>query len=92
MKKLAIALAVTALAASPALAKSKQQQKSAAAPQADSYNTQSDEAYAYAPQNGATNAPGMRPGVYQYGVYQGWDPDPNIRFQLLRVPNGQNVD
>lgn len=91
MKKLAIALAITALAASPALAKSKQQQKSAAL-QADSYTTQSEDAYAYAPANGASNAPGMRPGVYQYGVYQGWDPDPNIRFQLLRVPNGQNVD
>jgi len=23
-------------------------------------------------------------GVYQFGVYQGWDPDPSIRFQLSR--------
>jgi len=85
MKKLAIALTITALAFSPALAKTKQQQKSIA--------PQGDEAYAYAPDNGATPMPGQfTPGVYQFGVYQGWDPDPSIRFQLMRVPNGQNVD
>ena len=30
---------------------------------------------------------GCAPPVYQYGRYIGQDPDPNIRFQLLRDPN-----
>ena len=29
---------------------------------------------------------GCSPAVYQYGQYVGQDPDPNIRFQLLRDP------
>lgn len=28
------------------------------------------------------------PGLYNNGDYVGWDPDPNIRFQLLRDPKG----
>jgi hypothetical protein len=29
---------------------------------------------------------GCAPAVYQFGEYVGQDPDPNIRFQLLRDP------
>jgi hypothetical protein len=92
MKKLSIALAIVALAVSPAFAKTKQQQKSMA-PQGDISKAQSEDANAYALENGAYAGPsGLTPGVYQFGVYQGWDPDPSIRFELMRVPNGQNVD
>jgi hypothetical protein len=84
MKKLAIAFAITALAVSPALAKTKHQQK-------DLTQTTSDPpgeaAYAYAP----GDQPQMQGrsatiSVYAYGRYQGADPDPNIRFQLFRDP------
>jgi hypothetical protein len=27
------------------------------------------------------------PAVISFDQYRGWDPDPNIRFQLLRDPN-----
>jgi hypothetical protein len=30
------------------------------------------------------------PAVYSNGQYAGWDPDPNIRFQLERDPGAQN--
>ena len=29
------------------------------------------------------------PAVYSNGQYAGWDPDPNIRFQLMRDPGAQ---
>ena len=29
------------------------------------------------------------PGVFSNGQYAGWDPDPNIRFQLLRDAGAQ---
>jgi hypothetical protein len=29
------------------------------------------------------------PAVYSNGEYAGWDPDPNIRFQLMRDPGAQ---
>lgn len=32
------------------------------------------------------------PAVYSNGQYAGWDPDPNIRFQLQRDPGAQNGD
>jgi hypothetical protein len=32
------------------------------------------------------------PGVYSNGQYAGWDPDPNIRFQLMRDPGAQAGD
>jgi len=41
--------------------------------------------YAAAPESGAIAATG---GLYENGDYVGWDPDPNIRFQLLRDPKG----
>jgi hypothetical protein len=44
------------------------------------------QAYAYAPgYNGSAGASYPNP-VYAYGQYQGADPDPNIRLQLLRDP------
>lgn len=45
------------------------------------YGAGSD-AYAFAPDGTA----GPQPGVYSFGKYRGWDPDPNIRLQLLRDP------
>lgn len=30
------------------------------------------------------------PAVYSNGQYAGWDPDPNIRFQLMRDPGAQD--
>ena len=30
------------------------------------------------------------PAVFSNGQYAGWDPDPNIRFQLERDPGAQN--
>ncbi len=84
MKKLAIALAITVLAASPAFAKSKH-------PQKDMTQTVGDpaDAYAYVPAN--QSQPRLRgedtpQSVYAFGLYQGADPDPFIRQQLLRDP------
>ncbi len=36
--------------------------------------------------NPAPQPNGCSPPVYQYNQYVGQDPDPNIRFQLLRDP------
>lgn len=38
------------------------------------------------PGNHAPQPNGCAPPVYQYDRYIGQDPDPNIRFQLLRDP------
>ena len=82
MKKLLLATAaLTALAATPAFAKT---HHSATTMSADP----ADEAYAAAPASGVT---AQGPGIYAYGKYAGWDPDPNIRFQLLRDP-GDLID
>lgn len=40
-------------------------------------------AYAAVPERTVTTR-----GLYENGDYVGWDPDPNIRFQLLRDPKG----
>lgn len=40
-------------------------------------------AYAAVPESGMS-----RLGLYENGDYVGWDPDANIRFQLLRDPKG----
>ena len=42
-------------------------------------------AYAAVPGTGAI---ATTRSLYQNGDYVGWDPDPNIRFQLLRDPKG----
>ncbi|AXK83392.1 hypothetical protein DW352_24435 [Pseudolabrys taiwanensis] len=38
------------------------------------------------PGNHGPQPNGCAPPVYQYGRYIGQDPDPNIRFQLMRDP------
>jgi hypothetical protein len=82
MKKLLLAtVALTALAASPAFART---HHSATPMSADP----ADESYAAAPASGVT---AQGPAVYAFGQYAGWDPDPNIRFQLLRDP-GDLID
>ena len=75
MKKiLLVTAALTALAATPAFAKTHHSAKPMSADPAD-------ESYAAAPASGVT---AQGPAVYSFGHYAGWDPDPNIRFQLMR--------
>ena len=83
MKKLAIALAMAALAAAPASAKDKHPQKGGMQTTGD----QANDAYAYAPGDQA-QLPGQDTpqSVYAFGRYQGADPDSFIRLQLLRDP------
>lgn len=96
MKKLMIGLALTAMAAAPALADSysagTKRDKTASGPQASQSRMvtgsaavrSGSDAYAYEPAPGEIFvAPGA---VFANGEYQGVDPDPNIRLQLLRDP------
>lgn len=73
MKKLMMGIALTAIAASPALANSIHARAG--------YGPAND-AYAYAPGLISSN----RGPVFEYGKYQGNDPDPFIRQQLQRDP------
>ena len=80
MKKLAIgaSLVLAALAASPSFAATRHS------------NAAADEAYASVNNEPITAEGGLtvrEPAVIANDVYRGWDPDPNIRFQLLRDPN-----
>jgi len=45
-------------------------------------------AYAAAPGAVVVDVMPRMPGMYNHGDYVGWDPDPNIRFQLWRDPKG----
>jgi hypothetical protein len=81
MKKLVIALALVSLAASPALAKKYHKRVIA-----DPAYQAADQAYAYAPDHTYDASPGISQPVYAFGQYQGADPDPFIRLQLLRDP------
>ena len=84
MKKLAIALAITTLAITPAFAKSKHSQKSTTQTTGDPSGS---DAYAYAPADQSQmRGHDVSQTVYAFGQYQGADPDPNIRLQLLRDP------
>ena len=91
MKKLMIGLALTAMAASPALAAGKYHRATASEAQASdnaivtgSTMPAGADAYAYAPDTTyMAPAPGA---VFVQGEYQGADPDPLIRLQLLRDP------
>jgi hypothetical protein len=80
MKKFVIgASLILAMAATPALAKSRAQ-------------VTADQAYAASTANEPVTADesGLTtrgPAVISFDQYRGWDPDPNIRFQLLRDPN-----
>ncbi len=80
MKKLVTAFALATLIATPAFAKTKYPRQ-AAAPQAVGSAAQSGYG-AYAAANGVGTPYG--PAVISYGAYAGWDPDPNIRAQLVR--------
>ncbi len=70
MKKLATALALATLIASPALAKTHRQLQNEAA-----------QSYAAAPAAYVTPRTGA---IVDHGQYVGRDPDPSIRAQLLR--------
>ena len=70
---------ILAMAATPVLAKTRSQ-------------VTADQAYAAAAANEPVTADesGLTtkgPAVISADQYRGWDPDPNIRFQLLRDPN-----
>jgi hypothetical protein len=83
MKKFVIAsaLAVAAFSATPTFA-------------ATTHHTRVQATQAY-PEAYDANASADRdltvggPAVYSNGEYAGWDPDPNIRFQLMRDPGAQ---
>lgn len=83
MKKFVLgASLVLAMAATPALAKNYHAR------------TTADQAYAAASSEPVTaDESGLTakgPEVVSFDQYRGWDPDPNIRFQLLRDPNLAN--
>ena len=85
MKKLLLLISVAALsiaAADAALARSKHRR--AAAPCVD--RTQTFSWDFLLPGTRAPQPNGCAPPVYQYNRFVGQDPDPNIRFQLLRDP------
>ncbi len=72
------------LAVDPALARSKH--KAACADQPVPSVMNSLGRYLFVPTNQAPQPNGCAPPVYAYGKYVGQDPDPNIRFQLMRDP------
>ena len=79
MKKFVLgASLILAMAATPALAKTHA-------------HVTADQAYAAANSEPVTaDESGLTargPAVISFDQYRGWDPDPNIRFQLLRDPN-----
>jgi len=83
MKKFIIgsSLMLAALAASPAFAASTHQSRASASqayPEAYDANASADRDLTVS-----------GPAVYTNGQYAGWDPDPNIRFQLMRDPGAQ---
>ena len=74
------------LAADPALARAKHMGKAACADQPVPSVTNGLARYLLVPADQAPQPNGCAPPVYAYGKYVGQDPDPNIRFQLLRDP------
>jgi opacity protein-like surface antigen len=88
MKKFLIGLVLASLAATPALAKTKYQRQSSD-PEAVGMSAAHQSGYgAYQSGYGAYAAVGdasrYGPGSVIFGNYVGWDPDPNIRYQLFR--------
>ena len=79
MKKLLIgtSLLLATLAATPSFAASRHVRMPAQPSHTSGYD-------AYAAAEDGITAKG--PAIYSYGVYAGWDPDPNIRYQLRRDP------
>jgi hypothetical protein len=84
MKKFFIgtSLALATLAATPAFAATHHARASAAQSYPEAYDANA------ATESGLTVS---GPAVFTYGQYAGWDPDPNIRFQLMRDP-GDLID
>jgi hypothetical protein len=78
--------ALALLAADPALARTKHKSKSTCAEQPVPSVMSGLGRYLLVPTNQAPQPNGCAPPVYAYGKYVGQDPDPNIRFQLLRDP------
>ena len=76
MKKLMTAIALAMLAATPAFAATHHARVSAQQPYAGDDSA-----------SGAYAAASSGLAVYSFGRYAGWDPDPAIRFQLMRDPN-----
>ena len=74
------------LAAEPALARSKHKAKDVCANQPVPSVMNGLAHYLLVPTNQAPQPNGCAPPVYAYGKYVGQDPDPNIRFQLMRDP------
>ncbi len=84
MKKfiIASALAVAAFSATPTFAATVHHARvsaSQAYPEAYDANASADR-----------DVTAAGPAVYSNGQYAGWDPDPNIRFQLMRDPGAQD--
>jgi hypothetical protein len=82
MKKLVTAFALAALVATPAFAKTKHPRQPADTQAVGPFIVGEAGYDAYAAANGDGTHYG--PGLMAYGVYTGWDPDPNIRLQLIR--------
>ena len=78
--------ALCLLAADPALARSKHKANAACADQPVPSVMSGLGRYLLVPTNQAPQPNGCAPPVYAYGKYVGQDPDPNIRFQLMRDP------
>jgi len=77
---LALAAGIAAVVADPALARAKHKAPRHCAPQPQEF-TWGGWLFNPAPQPN-----GCAPPVYAYGRYEGQDPDPYIRLQLLRDP------
>ena len=92
MKKLVTAFAIATLVATPAFAKTSHPRQSAATQAVGPFIVSEAGYGAYAEANGDNTQYGPR--VISYGDYVRWDPDPNIRVQLMReypflLGNGQ---
>jgi hypothetical protein len=74
------------LATDPALAGARHKAKSACVEQPVPSVMNGLARYLFVPTDHAPQPNGCAPPVYAYGKYVGQDPDPNIRFQLLRDP------
>jgi len=74
------------LAADPALARAKHKAKAACADQPVPSVVNGLGRYLLVPTDRAPQPNGCAPPVYAYGKFVGQDPDPNIRFQLMRDP------
>jgi hypothetical protein len=82
----AVIAVLSLLAVDPALARSRHKARAACADQPVPSVMNGLAHYLLVPTNQAPQPNGCATPVYAYGKYVGQDPDPNIRFQLLRDP------